>query len=173
MTDRAFLDIITNIFGVFILIILVFILGFKDQNIMMVNGIILPIEKKLKDNYYYLECTGNNISPVGMAGECDEDYYKIIKLDYGHMCIFKEDLLKNNAENFNFYNKNSVFYDTLKEVNSSDTYLIFLVRQSAFDYYHEITKIARNYDFNVGWYPLREEEPLIFSMYGREIGSQD
>ena len=173
MTDRSFLDIMTNVFAVFILIILFFILIFREQHTMMVEGIIVPMERNLAQDYYYLELVEHFVIPLGLGGECDEKYYKSIKTDFGHICVAYADLFKKTPEKFNFYNKNSIYYKTLKELNPSTTYPVFLVRPSAFDYYHEVTKVAKENHFKVGWYPLKEEEPLAFSVYGRKIGPQD
>ncbi len=171
MEDRSFLDIITNVFAVFILIILFFLLIFRQEQIMMVEGMIIPIEKQVKKDFFYLEVVDHYIIPI-TADHGYTKYYKIIKKDYGEICVQKKNLLIKKGEKFNFYNKKSIYYHILKKLNPSDYYLVFLVRPSGFNYYHEFVKVAKMHNFEVGWYPYMEQEPLKFSKFGRTIGVQ-
>ncbi|SFM60825.1 hypothetical protein SAMN05660836_00824 [Thermodesulforhabdus norvegica] len=140
---------------------------------MTVEGILLPLEKKIDESFYYVELDRHLAIPVGLGGECDPDLYKTVKLsDYSYMCAVPEDVLNKHIADLDYYNPSSRFHKLLSSTNPSNIYLVFIVRPSAFGMYHEIAKKAKERGFRIGWYPVEQRAPLVFSVYGRNIGAQ-
>ena len=170
--DRSFLDIITNILGFFILLMLIIWIYFKPSNMFLVEGTNLPLERQIEKNFYYIELVENYVIPVGLGG-CKDSFYKINNLDeYTQVCSLESNKLLNNPL-FNIDSKNSYFKKILEEHDTHSVYFVFLVRPSAFKNIYNVIKITKKYKFDYGWFPYEESEPLIFSGSGRRIGVQN
>ena len=173
MSNRSFLDIMTNIFGIFVLIILYFVLTFMNQDIMSVEGVLLPVESQIDKDYFYLELAENYVLPLGLGGKCDPAIYKTINMGAeAHMCIALPEVLEVHRKEFNIYNQYSSFNKMLETLPSDKVYFVLLTRPSAFDVYHEVAHKIREAGFDAGWFPVEEEIPLKFSTGGRRIGVQ-
>lgn len=170
--DRSFLDIITNILGFFILLMLIIWIYFKPSNMFLVEGTNLPLERQIEKNFYYIELVENSVIPVGL-GDCEDKFYKINTVaENTQVCILKSNKIKNNPL-INIDSKNSYFKKILEKYDPHNVYFVFLVRPSAFKNVYNVINITKKYKFDYGWFPCEESEPLLFSSSGRRIGAQN
>lgn len=62
---------------------------------------------------------------------------------------------------------NSDFQNKLRELNSSEYYLAFVVREDSFDAFRAARQIAWKNGFDVGWEPMVSKVPIVFTSGGR------
>lgn len=175
MNDNSFLDIITNIFGLFILIILYLVLSFQGQKNLTVQGVLLPIEKQVSKKAFYIELVKNHTIPIGLGGKCDPEIYETIKAGFrADMCVARPGVLNKNPDEFNIYNRHSKINNHLNKLSSDKVYLVLLVRPSAFGLYHEVAHKTKEAGFDVGWFPIKEDNKITFvaGYGGTTIGAQ-
>lgn len=173
MIDRIFLDVITNIFGVFIIITLYLLTDFSNIDQLSVDGVLLPLEEKNQKEFFYFEIVGNYAVPIGLGGNCNKDLYNIIKLSSdSYMCVLPDNVLEKKRNEFNVHNASSRLIKTIDMFSFDNVYFVLLTRPSGFLVYHEVARKMKNAGFQVGWSPLEEETPLTFGSNGRRIGSQ-
>ncbi len=142
---------------------------------MTVDATILPLEEKIEKKYIYVEAVHNYLIPMSKDGKCNIEFYKKIPLDdTSYACVLQKDIITRRGKKLSLFNKKSVFFTQTLMKDPKEYYIILLTRSSAFEFYHNVSKIIKDKGFDVGWYPLLEEEPIKFtSRGGRSIGAQN
>ena len=135
----------------------------------------MPIERQLSKNIFYVELVKNYAVPIGLGGKCDPEIYRIIKAGFrAKMCVASHEMLKKYPDEFNIYNRNSRINNQLNKLSAYEVYFVLLVRPSAFGLYHEVAHRIKEAGFDVGWYPIKENNKITFvtSYGGGKIGAQ-
>lgn len=173
MSDRAFLDVLINIFAVFVLILISVAIEAKSDGMLDVQGVIAPVEKQTDKNYIYFELFDGYAIPLTGCSEKKSDEYKYIPIDTSsYACVANVDYINTHSDVYMYGTTNSKYNSILNNANPSADYIVFLTRPSAFSNYHDIVKKAMEIGYEVGWSSVSEKQPIKFSSHGRKIGVQ-
>jgi hypothetical protein len=131
----------------------------------------IPGETRIDNNFYYFELDHNLAIPVGVAGKCDERFYRVIHFRERDsvVCIAPKEIIEKYRKELDVFNRKALIYSVLKKLNPGRYSCIFFVRPSAFDFYHEVVKTVSKLGFDVMWFPLENFQPIVFDLGNKRL----
>lgn len=132
---------------------------------------LLSNNTRVSEKFYYFELDHNLAIPVGTEGKCNEKFYRIVRFQEGNsiLCVVPREILGKYSKELDILNQKALIYSILKELDPSSYSCVFLVRPSAFDFYHRIIKNVVNLGFEVMWFPLENLQPLMFNLSSKQL----
>jgi hypothetical protein len=187
----SFLDIVTNVAGVLILVAVVTVLSAGDISMSLGTPILHPApagaepilfecknqrisrlpERELNRQFDRLKrergadkVTVDDVEQLLSAGILRDAAYRVrLRIVGGTPLILFEPRYPVQGETTaELQAPNSAYRSYLKGLDPEVQYLYFLVREDSFDVFREARKVAAGAGLQVGWHPKQSHEPLLF-----------
>jgi hypothetical protein len=141
------------------------------------------VKPNIPDNFspylydYYLEEIQTYESCVAQQKEIvqnfnvDIEYYSVNFQDLDSLVYQPKNEIDGESQE-EISQENSKFQQLLKQFNTQEHYLAFIVRPDSFNTFRLARKKAIDAGFNVGWEPSETDIPIVFGSEGRNIGVQ-